>query len=350
MVRIVHTGDMHFDSPFRALPASVAQLRKEEQRETFLRIVETVREKEADLLLLSGDVFDSRYVSPDTVSFLKEAFASIPKTAVLIAPGNHDFLAADSPYTQTDFGENVHIFGAQLESVEVGEAVVYGIGFGSRFQKESALPPFRMHKGDKIGILLMHGDVSSESEYNPIAPAALSESGVSYVALGHVHSFSGFCRAGDTVYAYPGIPEGRHFDEETGGFIYGEIDESGANLSFVPVAKRKNCTMEVSVTDISSTTALLQKIRKALVRENLYKIVLTGEMDSTMYIDTAFLEKELAVDCLYIKVKDKTTLRKEAGEESLLARRFKERLAGRDDETAKLATRLGLQALGRQKR
>ncbi len=350
MVRIVHTGDMHFDSPFSALPASVAQIRKEEQRETFRKILEAVRETKADVLLLAGDVFDSRYVSQETVSFLKEGFSSIPETAVCIAPGNHDFLAADSPYTNTDFGENVRIFGAQQESIEVGEAVIYGLGFGSRFLKESALPPFRMHSGEKTGILLMHGDVASESEYNPISPGLLAETGVSYAALGHVHAFSGFCRAGETVYAYPGIPEGRHFDEPDGGYICGEIEGKNVNLRFVPVAKRKNLTLSVSVEDVTGIGALLEKIRSQLSRENLYKIVLTGELRNTMLIDKAFLEKELSGDCLYIKIKDQTEIGKETAEENMLAKRFAERLSGEEDEIAKLALRFGLEALGRQKR
>ena len=103
MVRIVHTGDMHLDSPFKGLPRGVAQLRKEEQRETFLRLMEETKAYHADILLIAGDLFDSRYVSGETVAFLKEAFSRIPETAVFVAPGNHDFLAEDSRYRTEDF-------------------------------------------------------------------------------------------------------------------------------------------------------------------------------------------------------------------------------------------------------
>ena len=74
MVRIVHTGDMHFDSPFAGLSPHVAACRKEEQSKTFLRIIKAVKENAADMLLIAGDVFDSRFISASTASFLREAF------------------------------------------------------------------------------------------------------------------------------------------------------------------------------------------------------------------------------------------------------------------------------------
>ena len=351
MVRIVHTGDMHLDSPFAGLPRGVAQLRKEEQRETFLRVVEAAGAYKADILLIAGDMFDSRYVSADTVAFLKEAFARIPETAVFIAPGNHDFLAADSPYLTENFGENVHIFGDSLSSVAVGDAVVYGYGFSTRFLKEGILPATRLHEGEKAGILLLHGDVGTESDYNPIFPSLLEESGLTYAALGHIHSFSGFCRAGETTYAYCGIPEPRHFDEgEKGGFIRGEISAKEAKLEFVPLSRRQNVTYHVDITGLESIEAVRQKIRGLLSPENLYKIVLCGTISATMYIDTALLAKELSSSCLYIKVQDKTAVRTEEAEDSLLERLFAGKLKERTDAIGTKALRLGLEALRGQKR
>ncbi len=350
MVRIVHTGDMHFDSPFAALPWGVAQLRKEEQRETFLRIIEAVREYKADILLIAGDMFDSRFVSMETIKFLKEAFSAIPDTAIFIAPGNHDFLSQDSPYYTENFGENVHIFSSEPEGVPVGDAVVYGFGFQSRFITKSALSA-GMSRGEKNAILLMHGDVAAESAYNPISLADLAESGFAYAALGHVHSYSGICHAGETAYAYCGIPEGRHFDEgEKGGFIRGEISDGDARLEFVPIAKRQNTTLEVDVTDLSGMEAVKQRILGMLSAENLYKIVLGGKISNTMYIDKALLQKELSNACMYCKIIDKTTLLEEAAEDSLLAKLFAERLAGRTDEIGNKALRYGLDALRRQRK
>ncbi len=350
MIRFVHTGDMHFDSPFAALPSSVARVRKEEQKRAFLRIIEAVKEYRADMLLISGDMFDAQYVSADTVSFLKKCFLEIRDVAVFVAPGNHDFLSEDSPYKRVDFGENVHIFGETLERVEREEAVIYGFGFPSRFVTESPLPKEGIHTGEKPGILLMHGDVGTESDYNPISPAILSKSGFLYAALGHIHTYSGIFCAGDVAYAYPGIPEGRHFDEpEKGGFILGEITGGELKLEFIPVAFRQNVTLEVDVSDLATLDAVEDKIRALLQKENLYKIVLCGEISNTMFLDTQALSKRLDGACLYLKITDNTTLCRQE-EASLLEKRFVERLSTRGDAVAKEALRLGLSALRRQGR
>ncbi len=350
MIRFVHTGDMHFDSPFAALPASVARVRKEEQKRTFLRIIQAVQAYKADMLLISGDMFDAQYVSADTVSFLKKCFSEIRDVAVFVAPGNHDFLSEDSPYNRVDFGENVHVFGKTLERVEHREAVVYGFGFPSRFITESVLPAAGLHSGEKPGILLMHGDVGTESDYNPVSPSSLANCGCKYVALGHIHTYSGICYAGDTAYAYPGIPEGRHFDEpEKGGFILGEITGKEIKLEFIPVAARQNVTLEIDVSGLSSSLAVEDKIRTLLEKENLYKIVLYGEIANTMFLDTQALLKRLEDACLYIKIKDNTSVSQQE-ETSLLEKLFAERLSERQDDVAKEALRLGLIALRRQGR
>ena len=237
MVRIVHTADLHFDSPFAGFPAAVAARRKDEQRQTFTRIIHAVKEMSADVLLIAGDLFDSRFISASTISFFREAFSEIYDTPVLISPGNHDFFSNDSLYKSVNLGNNVHIFQNMLSSFQVGNAFIYGYGFAERFVRESPLESSLIHKHEAVGVLLMHGDISPKSDYNPIRTEVLSCTGVQYAALGHVHTYSGFCNAGRTTYAYPGIPECRHFDEPgIGGFICGEISTNSIDLSFVPSA------------------------------------------------------------------------------------------------------------------
>jgi len=350
MVRIVHTADMHFDSPFAALPASVARLRKEEQKGTFCRILDFVRENNADILLIAGDMFDSRYVSSDTIAFLQNGFAQIPDAKVFITPGNHDFLSSDSPYRTVNFGENVHVFNGDFEKVEVKDADIYGCGFSSRFVQNTLLPGSFRHTGNNPGILLMHGDIGTDSDYNPIAESSLSASGLSYAALGHVHSYTGICNAGDTKYAYCGIPEGRHFDEDgVCGFIYGEISADKTELSFIPSAKRQNITLEIDISDFSSIEGVLHKIRENLYSENLYKIVLSGDVPDSLYVDTSILQKELSDACLYIKIKDSTKTNSTGTEESFLEKLFVEKLRERNDEIGLLAIKFGIEALRRKR-
>ena len=59
MVRVVHAGDFHLDSAFGALTPEQARQRRMESRRTPERLVEWANDHGADLLLLSGDLFDS---------------------------------------------------------------------------------------------------------------------------------------------------------------------------------------------------------------------------------------------------------------------------------------------------
>ncbi len=350
MTRIVHTGDIHLDSPFVSLPPRVAEIRKAEQRQTFLRIIEDTKAIGADMLLIAGDLFDSRFVSPSTIEFLVEAFREIQDTPVLIAPGNHDFLAPDSPYKSVNFGENVHVFGGTLTAIQIGETKVYGQGFFSRFVKSSFLPEERLQTEKGTSILLMHGDLGTESDYNPLPEKTLAQTGVSYAALGHVHSFSGFQHADAVCYAYPGIPEPRHFDEPMrGGYIRGEVGADGADLSFVEVGKRQNITLSVDVAPYASSEALLDAIRAELSRENLYKIVLSGQAERGFYPDAGKIAEALMQDSFYCKAEDMTTMAFPP-EESLLEKLFMERLSARTDEVGQKAIKAGLAALRGQRR
>ncbi len=60
MARILHMADMHFDSAFTSnLSINKSKLRRSEQREVFSRIVKMVKTEQIDVMLISGDLFDS---------------------------------------------------------------------------------------------------------------------------------------------------------------------------------------------------------------------------------------------------------------------------------------------------
>ena len=59
MIRIIHAADLHLDSPFESLGAEKASVRRSEQRALLERITAEVNKRNADLLLLAGDLLDS---------------------------------------------------------------------------------------------------------------------------------------------------------------------------------------------------------------------------------------------------------------------------------------------------
>ena len=62
-LRILHTGDIHLDSPFSRLSLERSEERRAGMRETFHRLMALVRERKIDIALIAGDLFDGAYVT-----------------------------------------------------------------------------------------------------------------------------------------------------------------------------------------------------------------------------------------------------------------------------------------------
>ena len=116
MPRILHIGDIHLDSPFSLFDVEKSQARRRELRGTFSSIMMYAKMKKADLVIIAGDLFDSEFVTRETMSLIVSQFASLPSCRFVITPGNHDPATAKSAYLKTKFPENVYVFNS--ESVE----------------------------------------------------------------------------------------------------------------------------------------------------------------------------------------------------------------------------------------
>ena len=145
MIKLIHGADFHLDSPFSGLSPAQAAQRRQEQRELLSRLAQLARDREADLVLLSGDLLDGRQTYRETAQVLAQTLGEIP-CPVLIAPGNHDPYTSKSLYAALDWPENVHIF--STESLEIVEfpmlkCAVWGGAFASPHREEDPLAGFQ---------------------------------------------------------------------------------------------------------------------------------------------------------------------------------------------------------------
>ena len=108
-MKLLLFADLHLDAPFAWASPETARSRRRNRRETLTRILALAEEERVDAILSAGDLFEHERVSPDTVEFLR---ASLDRTdvPVYLAPGNHDWLSARSPYALVDWSANVHVF------------------------------------------------------------------------------------------------------------------------------------------------------------------------------------------------------------------------------------------------
>lgn len=349
MLKIIHGADFHLDSPFSGLTPERAARRRGEQRELLDRLAGLAREKNADLVLLSGDLLDSERVYRETGDALRAALADIP-CPVFIAPGNHDFFGPRSVWNTLDWPDHVHIFDAP-EWVELPGCALWGRAFTAPHQETCPLEGLTVPDDGKLHIACLHGDVDGTGDYGPISAMDIAASGLDYLALGHVHQASGLQKAGKTFWAYPGCPEGRGFDElGDKGVLYVEAEPGNVTAQFIPLAKRR---YEIISVDITGAADVLSTTRSALPNhpENLIcRLVLTGEGQAP---DLAALDRALSPEFYGLTILDRTRLPRD-----LWARRGEDALTGLflgemwdkcreqpEDPVCQLAARYGLAAL-----
>jgi DNA repair exonuclease SbcCD nuclease subunit len=218
------------------------------------------------------------------------------------------------------------------------------------------LQGFTAPETDYVNLMVLHGDVDSPSDtYNPISTENIAASGLDYLALGHVHTYSGIKKAGNTYYAYPGCPEGRGFDE-TGekGCIIGTVDKGSCDLKFVPLGGRRYEILKVDVTGCDDIAAAVLAALPDGTERDIYRVILTGECGSVP--DMASVKAAIEDKFYSVTLRDATRIQRDVWQEAysdtlkgLFLLRLKEKYDAARDENEKqqimLAVRYGLSAL-----
>ena len=135
MIRLIHTSDLHLDSEFSCNDPKLTSLRKKEQRALFANLMMYVRDQKADVLLISGDLFDKKQPEKETAEVVLREFRNTPETEIFIAAGRSDCCRPGSFLYETEFPPNVHVFREEaLSSFSVDRLhlTVYGYSFCHR--------------------------------------------------------------------------------------------------------------------------------------------------------------------------------------------------------------------------
>ena len=345
MIKLLHSGDWHLDSPLQGRTPQQAAVLRRELLKIPGRIASLCKEEACDLVLLSGDLFDGSYTQ-ESYRTVYGALQSVG-VPVFITPGNHDYICPDSPYEKEVWPENVYIFKKQqIEWVDIPALSlrVYGAGFEG-MDCPSLLEGFQA-EGRAVGVF--HGDPTQvNSPYNPVTKTQVAQSRLQYLALGHVHKGDSF-RAGDTLCAWPGCPMGRGWDEEgEKGVLLVSLDET-VRTKFVPL--RTPQFFDLAVDAAKGVGSVLP----AVPGDDFYRVTLTGEAEC---VDLEALQAEFAAFPNLV-LRDQTTKPVDiwagAGEDNFQGMYFgllRDALGDADEETKEtilLAAKLSRQILDGQ--
>jgi exonuclease SbcD len=290
-MEVLHLADTHVGySAYNVLNEDGHNQREADVFSSFEQVVDFTLRHGPDLVLHSGDLFDTVRPSNRAISFvigqlLRMSEAGIPFLAI---SGNHStprLRETGSVFKVLEHIENVHLaYKGRLETFEFGDLKVHALPHC--VDKEIFEGELRSLKPDKTfsrNIALLHAgviglNVFKMNEFNEqVAPDKALRRGFDYVALGHYHEHCSI--DGNIVYAGSterlgfgevGQPKGFvTLDLDTGKWEFNEI-EARPMLDLGPV----DCE-RLSSTDIFE--AVQNNIERAevsgaMVRQRLYNV------------------------------------------------------------------------------
>jgi DNA repair exonuclease SbcCD nuclease subunit len=269
MIRILHTADVHLDSPLRSLALRDPELRdrvRTSSRTALTRIVDIAVAEDVAALLIAGDLFDGAERSARTASFLTLQLERLREHGIRVfyIKGNHD---AENPLTgELTLPDNVHVFDGRGSKVQLAEDVwIHGVSFANRHAPESLLPKFPASVEGAVNIAMLHTSLTGaegHDRYAPCTVGALAAAGFDYWALGHVHRRQVHSNAPWVV--MPGTPQGRDIGElGTKSATLLTIDKT-IEIEEVPTSVVEFLHLQIDATDTDSDDDLRDMLRRTL--------------------------------------------------------------------------------------
>lgn len=307
-MKLLHTSDVQLDAPFAFL-GEQGKRHREQLLETFAKIVALAQRHGYQMLLISGDLFDSNRPSQRTCDFVAVQLQNLT-VPVCILPGNHDCYDAGSIYRKMDFPGNVTIFTDALTSRVFPDldTTVYGKAVLRRDSRESPLHQLHPTGDTRWHIALAHGNLTVgrvDSPNRPIAPEEIAICDMDYVALGDWHTFADYSQ-GKVKAAYSGSPEPTEFDHKEAGFVAGvTLNDSGVQVNKIRVGTISADRIQHDVSGLSEP-ALVAALRERADPHLMLEVVLTGLSEIGTVMEPANIEQELAGDFYHIVCRDQS--------------------------------------------
>ena len=274
-MKIIHCADLHLGSRLTSLPTgNIRDTRKKEILKTFNGMIDYARENNINIIMLSGDVFDSDRPSKKDKTFFYDAIKANKDITFLYLRGNHDI--EESLIEEYD---NLKTFTDEWQSYKFDNIVISGIELSPN-NKSSLYSSLSLDKDD-LNIVMMHGDINTKGK-EFIDLKKLSNKNIDYLALGHIHMYGESKIDNRGIAIYPGCLDGRGFDElGEKGFVVLDIDNNKIEHNFISFSSRVIVEKTVDISDANTfyeAKDIIQSEIASIKNTSLVKIILTGKV------------------------------------------------------------------------
>ena len=297
-IKFLQCSDIHLDTPYTGLSAEKSEERRRELRNSFSRMMQYVRDRGVDVVLMCGDVFDTVYATNTTAEVLIREFKNCADTTFIIAPGRADAYENNPIYTSGRLPSNCKVITTDyLTRIDLDDLNVTVYGWGFRNEHMSVNPLYDRHVDDisRINVVCGYADLDGKisSDICPISTEDIKHFGADYYALGSRHEASGTERVGASVYTYCGSLECTGFENPgIGGAHLIIIDDKDGGIS-IDVRKLTFGhitfhTEKIDITGVNAYNEIINRISR-LISDKKYGIETALRIELCGYVDPRFI-------------------------------------------------------------
>lgn len=303
-MKILHCSDIHLGKkPFGTREFS--QKRYLDFFKAFEQISDKGIELGAEVMLISGDLFDKKELSPDTLDRCEKIFLKLKnaKIEVLLIEGNHDNISGyDEVNSWLGYLERkgyvrrgkYKFTGKEydFEKIKIGDVNFYGAGYPG-FAVDEVLEKLSevLDKNEK-NIVMVHTALGG-SEFLPglVSTNIIKnfKDKVLYIAGGHLHSFMSYPKD-EPFFFIPGSLEFWNVlnerSDKKGGILF---DTDTKEFSFIEIEPRKR--VETEFTYNTDITAEFDEFTKTLNLTGEELVIVNIRLKDNGYVNVNELEK-----------------------------------------------------------
>ena len=285
-MKIFHVSDTHLGySAYHKISADGLNQREIDVYNSFEQFVNYSIEKRPDLIIHSGDFFDSVRPTNRAIVFAIKQLLRISEAKIpfIVISGNHETPKLRETGSILKIFEHLPyvypVYMGKLEEIEIGDAVIHAIPHCfSNDELKKNIEYLNLRK-DFLNILTMHVGIVGVKEFRlgdfneQIIPSGYLSKDFDYIALGHYHKAIGVT---ENAY-YAGSTE--HFSFKEAGEIKGfyEVNISDdLKIDFIPLRVRGMIDLgKIDCSEIPAekiTDEFLRRIKENDIREKIARI------------------------------------------------------------------------------
>jgi exonuclease SbcD len=269
----IHAADLHLDTPFAAIGRAapeIAERLRDASLEAFDRLVALAIERQAAFVVFAGDIYDNSERGVRAQLRFMRGIEQMGSYGILVfvAHGNHDPLGGWSAVRRLP--DNLVVFGSEaMEERTVGPeneplAHIYGISYGKRDVTENLALRFKRNEFPGLHVGVLHCNVGGQQEYQAYSPCTiedLTQAGMDYWALGHIHQYQRLSE-GQPWIVYPGSLQAVKSNElgPRGAVVVEVTGEAIEKVEFVALDSVRFARAEVDITGEPDIHALQRTI------------------------------------------------------------------------------------------